>query len=160
MDMKKVGQEMSILMGASMSFVLSLVGTLSSGNFTWQSFLLSFFISFLLSLILGLAIPVRSIVEVAIRRLGLKHGELKARLLESLITDLVYSPIMTFLMVYIAYRQAVSHGARIHFAKMLLKSELTSFIIAFILSFVLSPVFLKLVMKRNGIGKTETPETH
>ena len=152
MNMKKVGQEMSVFMGLCMSFVLTAVGLITSGHFTLIDFLLNFVISFLLALILGLAIPVRSIVEVTVRKLGLDHEGFRARLLDALITSLIYSPIMTFLMVYIAYRTAVAHGARITLGPMLMKAELICLPVAFVLGFILSPIILKFVLKRNGIS--------
>ena len=73
------------------------------------------------------------------------------------ITNIFYSPIMTFIMVFIAYKQAVSHGAKIPFGPMLLKSEVISFIASFILIFFITPVYQKIVFERNGI-KMPGPE--
>ena len=151
MDMKKPGQKMSLLMGLSMSCVLTLIGLLTAGKFTIQGFLTGFAVSFVISMIIGLIIPMKKISDSLINRFDLKPGSLKARLLEALVSDVLYSPLMTFIMVYIAWRQATAHGARIPLGPMLLKSEIISFIAAFILSFILTPVFMKIVMKRNAV---------
>ena len=150
MDMKKAGREMSLLMGLSMSCILTLIGLLSAGKFTVPGFLMSFLISFVVSVIIGMIIPMKNISDGLLKKFNLKAGTLKARVLEALVSDVLYSPLMTFVMVYLAYRQAVAHGARISFGPMLLKSEIISFIAAFVLSFVLTPVFMKFVMKKNG----------
>lgn len=151
MDVRKISQEMSIVMGATMSCVLSLVGLIQSGNFTLVSYLTSVIMSFMLCTIVGLIIPAKKISNSLAARMQLQPGSIRARLLDSLVTTLVYSPLMTFLMVYMAYRQATSHGARINFGHMLLKSELISFAVAFVVSFIISPIYLKLIFKRNGI---------
>ena len=147
MDTRKAGIRMGLMMGGTISFVNSLIGTLSSGRFTLGGFLLSFLVSFLVSFGLGLLVPIKRISDALIRKMGLKLGTLKARLLEALVSDLVYSPLMTFVMVYLAYSQAVAHGARIAFGPMLLKSECISFVSAFILSFVLSPIYSRLAFR-------------
>lgn len=141
---------MSLMIGGTISFVNSLVGTLSSGRFTFGGFLLSFLISFLIGFGLGLLIPIKKIGDTLIRKNGLQPGTRKARLLEALVSDLVYSPIMTFVMVYLAYSQATSHGAKIPFGPMLLKSECISFVAAFILSFLLTPFYTKLIFKKSN----------
>ena len=93
----------------------------------------------------------KKVSDGVLRKCDAKPGTLKARILEALVSDVLYSPLMTLVMVYLAYREAASHGARIPFGPMLLKSEIISFITAFILSFILTPVFMKIVMKRNAV---------
>lgn len=149
MDMKKTGQKISLLMGLSMSCVLTLVGLLSAGKFSVQGFLSGFAVSFIVSMIIGLIIPMKKVSDAVTGRFNRLPGTLKARLLEALVSDVLYSPLMTFIMVYIAWRQATAHGARIPLGPMLLKSEIISFIAAFILSFVLTPVFMKMLMRKN-----------
>ena len=145
--MKKAEIKMSLLMGGTISFINSLIGILSSGRFTVGGFLKNWLLSFLISFVLGLVVPIRKISSSLIRKKGLKPGTLKARLLEALVSDLVYSPVMTFVMVYLAYRQAVAHGAKISFLPMLLRSECIAFVSAFILSFLLAPVYSRLAFR-------------
>ena len=147
-DMRKAGMKMSLLMEGTMSFVLSLIGMLSAGKFTPAGFLKSFLISFAISLVLGMLVPMKKISDGLIKKFSLKPGTLKARLLEALVSDVVYSPVMTFIMVYMAYSQATAHGAKIPFGPMLLKSECISFVAAFILSFILTPLYTRLVFKK------------
>ena len=146
--MKKAGLKMSLLMGATMSFCLSLIGNLSSGNFTLRGFLTSFLISFAISFLLGLLIPMKKISNSLISRYGLEPGSVKARLLEALVCDLSYSPLMTLVMILFAYHQATSHGARIAFLPMLLKAEAISLVAAFILSYLITPIYSRLIFKK------------
>ncbi len=148
MNMKKAGLLISVLMGLTMSFCLSLIGLLSAGQFTLPGFLKSFLISFAVSLLLGQLIPARRISDSLLRKHDLKPGTLKARGLETLVTTLTYSPVMTLIMVWMAWKQATSHGARIPFGPMLLKSEIISLIGAFVISFLAAPLWTSLVMKR------------
>ena len=149
MDMKKLGQKISLLMALSMSCVLTLVGLLSAGKFSVQGFLSGFAVSFIVSMIIGLIIPMKKVSDAVTGRVNRLPGTLKARLLEALGSDVLYSPLMTFIMVYIAWRQATAHGAMIPLGPMLLKSEIISFIAAFNLSFFLTPVFMNMLMRKN-----------
>ncbi len=139
--MKNADTKMGLLMGASLSFILSLTGMLSANAFTLPSFLISFLIGFLISTIIMKIIPIRRISDSFTK--GMERGSLKQRLADAFVSDLLMSPLMTLLMVYIAYRQAVSHGAKIPFGPMLLRSEIVSFIVAFLAIFLLSPIFIK-----------------
>ena len=140
MNMKKAGQLIGVLMGLTMSFCLSLIGMISAGQFSIPGFLKSFVISFLISLLLGQLIPARRISDSLLGKYELKPG--------TLVTTLTYSPVMTLIMVWMAWRQAVSHGARIPFGPMLVKSEFISLIGAFVISFLAAPVWVSLVMKK------------
>ena len=95
--MKKAGLLISVLMGLTMSFCLSLIGLLSAGQFTLPGFLKNFLISFAVSLLLGQLIPVRRISDSLLKKHQLKPGTIKARLVESLVTTVTYSPIMTLI---------------------------------------------------------------
>ena len=156
MDMKQAGLKMSVLMGAAMSTVLSLVGMLSSGKFTLKGYLLNVLISFLL----GLIVPIRKLSDQLTGRLNLPPGSVKARLAEALVSDAVYTPLMTTVMVYLAYRQAVAHGARISFLLMWLPSMGISLLVAFVLAYVLSPLMMKIAFRgrRGSQGKGAADE--
>ncbi|MBR1555225.1 MAG: hypothetical protein IJ644_07530 [Oscillospiraceae bacterium] len=151
MDMKKIGRQMSILMGISMSFCLSLTGLLSSGHFTIPSFLVNFVISTIISLIIGFFVPMKKVGDAAVEKAGLTPHTMKARLLESLISDLIYTPALTLCMTLMAYHSAVSHGQPMPpYILMFLKSLALSMVVGYILIFFLMPAFLKLLMKKNG----------
>lgn len=150
--MKKVENTMGLLMGLSLSFILSLVGMLSSGSFTVPGFLLSFLVSLLISTIITRIIPLRKISLACTGKLKLQPDSLSYRLVDALVSDLLMSPLMTLIMVYMAYRQATAHGARIPFGPMLLRSEIISFFAAYIAIFLLSPLLLKIALKKAGIN--------
>ena len=54
--------------------------------------------------------------------------------------------------MFLGYRNAVSHGASVPpFIIMFLKSLIISLVVAYVLIFVLTPLFLKMILKKNGI---------
>ncbi|MCR5356985.1 MAG: hypothetical protein K6E63_06220 [Lachnospiraceae bacterium] len=153
--MKKIGKQMGIRMGLLMSFSLALIGTLTSGHFTIPAFLISFVISTVVSVIIGLIIPVGKVSSDACRKHNLAPGSLKARRLESLISDLIYTPIMTLIMVSFAYFMVKKSGAEAAppFIMMFLRSFVICMIAGYILIFIFMPLFLKQLLKKEGISE-------
>lgn len=149
--MKKIGIEMSLLMGVTLSFFLSLTGILSSGKFTVPGFLISFVVSLIISLIIGFLVPMKKVNDSLDARLGLKPHTLKTRLFESLISDLIYTPIITLIMITMAYRNASANGAPVQYVPMLIGGLVLSLIVGYVLIFIFMPLFMKLVMKLNGV---------
>ncbi|MBR1763791.1 MAG: hypothetical protein IJ746_00170 [Ruminococcus sp.] len=155
MNMKKIGMQVSILMSLTLSFCLSLSGNLLSGKFTVPGFLISFAASTVISLVIGLLVPMKRVGDAAVSKAGLKEHSLPARCLESLISDLIYTPFITLVMVFLAYKNATRHGADLSFLPMFGKSLLSSMVIGFVLIFIFQPLYVKLVLKRNGVGGPE-----
>ena len=149
---------MGLYMGITLSFCLSLTGLLSSlgkTEYTVPRFLVSllinFAISFVISMVIGLLVPMKNVNDALGRKLGLKPGRLGTRLFETLISDLIYTPVITLTMVFIAYKQATSHGAKMPFLPMFLGSLALCFAVAYVLIFFLTPVFMKKALKKAGV---------
>ncbi len=147
--MKKIGLGMNILMGLTMSVFLSLIGNLMSPQFSFIAFLISFLISTVISIILGFLIPMKKVGDTVVKAARLHPGSIGARCLESFISDLIYTPIMTVSMVFFAYIMA---GGNMPFIPTLLRSLLVSMIVGFVLILVFMPLYLKLLMKINGVA--------
>ena len=79
MDMKKVGRKMSMLMGITLSFCMSLIGNITSGNFKVPAFVTSFLVSVVICLIIGFVVPIGKLGKGASGRLGLEEHSLGAR---------------------------------------------------------------------------------
>ncbi|MCR4793656.1 MAG: hypothetical protein K5898_00450 [Ruminococcus sp.] len=152
MNMKKIGLQMNILMAVTLSFCLSLIGTLSSGHFTVPAFLISFVISTIISFIIGMIVPMKKVEDGLVSKCNLQPHSLPARLLSTLVSDFIYTPILTFSMVFMAYKQATSHGQKMPFVPVFIKSLIISLIAAYIIIFIVTPIFLKFVMKKNGVS--------
>ena len=159
--MRKVGRDMSIRMGISMSFCLSLVGTLTSGHFTPVGFIVSLVISSIISLIIGFVIPMGKVTGAALQKMKLERGSIGGRFVETFISDLIYTPIMTFVMVFLAYKMAMKNSggeAGLNFGAMFLSSLLICFVAGFVLIFIVQPLFMKQVMKKYGAADNMKPE--
>ena len=158
--MKKIGMTVSICMGITMSFFLSLIGTGMSGHFTVTGWLVSFLISAVVSLLIGFVIPMKKVTEGVCRVLKLKPRSLIARCVESLVSDLIYTPLMTFIMVFLAYKSAISHGApaeSMNLGKMFWGSFGICLAAGFLLIFILMPLFVNIAMKKNGVDPQGGP---
>ena len=103
---RKIGRRMSIMMGITISCILSLVGTLLSGHFTIVSYLVSFALSTVISLILGLVVPIKKIGDAIIAKLKLVAGKLPAKIISSLVSTCIYTPIIVLAMITLAFNQA------------------------------------------------------
>ena len=158
-QMKKAGRDISIKMAFTMSLVMSLIGNLSSGHFTVPGFLISFILSFLISLAIGLLIPMGKVSGAACKAVNLKRGSIGARLMESFVSNLIYTPLMTLVMVFFAYTMAMRQSggmAQLNFWGMFLHSLIICFVAGYVVIFIVQPVFMRLAMIKYGIGKPES----
>lgn len=92
----------------------------------------------------------KKLSDYLIAKAKLDPRGLKARVVSSLVSALVFSPLVTFAMVYLAYTGAKAQGVELEFGKMLMRSEIISIISAFILSFIITPVYAKMIFKERS----------
>ena len=156
--MKKIGMQMGILMGTALSLCLSLFGTLHSGHFSVPAFLISFAVSLLISLVIGCFIPMPLLEKGLCQKLNTEQRSLKGNALTALLSDLIYTPVITLAATALAYPNMVQAGGSASFGAMFLGSLLPSLLIGYVLIFFLKPLFLKLVLKKNGIAPGNMPE--
>lgn len=157
MDMKKVGIIMTLLMGVTLSFCLSLTGNLTSEDgFKLIPFLVSFAVSTVISILIGFVVPMRKIESGAVKAMGLKERSLPANIISSLISDFIYTPVITLSMIVLARRMAMKmsngHAQLPPFAIMFLKSLIISFVVAFLIILIVTPIYIKLSMKLAGVN--------
>ena len=165
--MRKIGLAMNILMGVSLSFFLSLTGLLASGHFELKAWLVSFGASAILSLLIGFFVPVRKIALSVCGRCGLHERTLPFHCMDSLVSDLIYTPLITLLMVALAFfgakrgiDAAIAEGVPAqsiqapNFFPMFAHSLLISLVVGYILIFILQPLFLRLLLGK----KQNAPE--
>ena len=150
--MRAVGREISLCMGISMSFFLSLTGNLLGGHFTISGFIISFVVSTVIRLIIGFLVPMKNVTEAARNLFHLKPGSITGRCVESLTSDLIYTPIMTLIMVFLAWRQANAQApVAVPFLPMFLPSFGVCMVVGFVLIMILMPIFTKMAFKHQGI---------
>ena len=157
--MKRVGRSMSICMAITLSLFLSLTGNLvgmvQSGRFDTIGFILGFIISTIVSLIIGFLVPMGRIHAWVLKKNG---PGLMGRYIESLISDFIYTPLMTTLMVTMAYIMARSHGQKPPFLGMYLPSLGISMVVGYLLIFFFQPFYMKMLMKKYGVEPGGPPE--
>ena len=149
--MKKIGIEMGILMGTALSLILSLFGTLHSGHFSVPAFLISFLVSLIVSLIIGFLVPMPKLEAGICEKLHIEQRSLKGNAVTALLSDLLYTTVITLAATALAYPKIVKAGGSAPFGAVFLGSLLPSLLIGYVLIFILKPLFLKLVLKHNGI---------
>jgi len=150
--MKKVGRSICICMAITLSLFLSLTGNLvgmvQSGRFDTIGFILSFVASTIISLIIGFIVPMGRLHQWSVEKYG---PGLMGRYIESLISDLIYTPLMTTLMVLMAFFMAKSHGQNPPFLGMYLPSLGISMVVGYVLIFFFRPFYMKMLMKKYGV---------
>ena len=152
---KKINLQMGLLMSVTLSLCLSATGLLSAGQFTVPALLINFAVSFVISMIISILVPMNKVNAAADRKLGLRPGELKTRFFESFLSDIIYTPILTIAMVTIAYFNVKAHAPADKvppYAGMLIKSLVISLLVGYVLIFIFMPIFLRFVLKKNGMG--------
>lgn len=156
--MKKVGLQMTILMGITLSFCLSLFGTLHSGHFTVPGFLISFLVTAVLSLVIGFLVPIPKLEAALCQKMNIEQRSLKGNAVTAVLSDLIYTTLLTLAAVVLAYMQLTKAGGSAPFIGMYIGSLLPSLLVGYVLIFILKPLFLKLVLKKNGIDPTQQQE--
>lgn len=157
-QMRKIQRQMALYMGVTLSFCLSLFGNATSGRFTVMGFIISFIVSTIISLIIGWFVPMKNVSDKITGSLGMEQGKGITRVIESLISDIIYTPIITFVMILLAYKQATAHGGEMPFVPVFVKALVESLILGLIIIFILTPIFLKFVFKKNGIPQGGPPQ--
>ena len=156
-NMRSIGRKMSLCMGITLSFFLSIIGMASGGHFNLMGWLISFIISTVISLVIGFLVPIKKVTDIACSKCGMQPGRISTRCFESLISDLIFTPLITLCMVYLAYKKAASMGAPVSFLQMFLPSFGICMVAGFILIFFLTPLFLKLIIGGSVKNEAEKP---
>ena len=155
-NLKKVGNVVSFCICLTLSFILPLIGVVQSGSFKAGVYLLNLVISFTLSYSISLLVPLLKINMMLEKKLKLRTGCLKARLLETLVSDLIYTPLITTVMTSFAWYNIKTAGdGAPPFIPMLLTSVAISFTVAYIVIFFTAPIYVILGMKMHDIPMPE-----
>lgn len=150
--MKKVMIGMNLLMGLTMSFVLSLVGTAMGmkDKFNVTSWLMSFGISFVISLIIGFAVPVKKAGDAFCAKCNANPQSMKGNLLSSLISNVIYTPMITIIMVVVMLTNAAKHAAVGEVPPIpvvIIPSLIVSLLVGQVVIMISTPLYLKLLTK-------------
>ena len=149
---KKAGLQISIYMGITMSFFLSLFENILSGHFTLILFLVTFGASTALSFVIGYFVPMGPITSSATKKL--KPGSAGVKIVSSLISDIIFTPILTVAMVTLVRLMlpASSASQLPPYHVMVLGSLVPGLILGFILALIFMPLYQKMVFKKLGLS--------
>lgn len=162
-NMRKIGRQISLRMGITLSFCLSLVGSLfgqlsSKDGFRLPAFIISFLLSFIvstvISLLIGFFVPMKKVTDSFKEKHGLQPGRFKTLLAESLVSDLIYTPVITIVMTIMNYALAIHNGAQIPVPAMvigLVEGLVLCFVVGYVLIFFFMPLYMRMVFEKNGI---------
>lgn len=152
MNMRAIGIKMNFMMGLSMSILLSLVGTLLGGHFTVPSWLFSLGISFVISIVIGFAVPIKKLGDGLCEKCKTNPMSFKGTLISAIVSDLIYTPIITIVMVVLMLNLAAKHapaGAVPPVSKVLPMSLVVCLIVGYIAIIIFQPLFMKMLLKNN-----------
>lgn len=152
--MKTVGILMSVFMGITLSFCLSLLGNLlAEGGFKPIVFIISFIASTLISLVIGFIVPMRKISTAITKNMNPRG--IGAKLVDALVSDIIYTPIITLAMIvlvrFMANKMTNGQAQLPPFAVMFLSSLVISLVVAFIIILIVTPLFMMLSFKIAGV---------
>ncbi|MBP5768614.1 MAG: hypothetical protein J6W51_05880 [Fibrobacter sp.] len=156
MEQKKIGFKVAFFMAILMSFGLSLTGNLMADRppeipviASVIGFLECFALSFAISFAIGLIVPIPKVNAALARKFHLQPRTLKTHFVESLASNLIYTPIITAAMVTFVYFTMIPDGHKPPFLPMFIHSQVVCFIVAQVLIMVFVPIILKLVLPKN-----------
>lgn len=159
--MRKIGIQMNILMGLAMSLGLSIVGNITGGGQRPVPAIIigivtSFILSFIISLIIGFIVPMKKVGDGVCGLFKVSSNAIGGKVVSALASDIIYTPIITAAMTFMAHsmavKQAGEHADMVpSWPQMFVPSLIICFIVGFILIFILQPLFLKMLLKKNGI---------
>lgn len=163
--MKKIGILMSVYMGLIMSFCLSLAGTLMGGHFTIPGWLVSFAISLVISLIIGFLVPIKKVSDAICRKFKVEPESMDGNRISSLVSDIIYTPVITVVMVVIMVGNARKHipeeilasGQGPSLGKELLIALPMCFVIGYVIIMIVQPILVKALIKKYAKGGQGMP---
>jgi len=163
--MKKIGIQMSIYMGFTMSAILSIVGTTfgqatSAAGIQFPgiiiSIIASFIASLIISLIIGFVVPMKKVGDGICAALKTSTNSFLGKAMSALASDLIYTPVITFAMVALARfmvgkqnPEALAHMPP--YIIMVLPSLALCLVVGWVIIFFIQPIYLKKILKKNGI---------
>lgn len=159
-EMKKIGLKISLIMAFLMSFGLSLTGNLIAERppdlpmmASIIGFLECFILSFVISFAIGITVPMPKVNAALARKFHLQPRTLKAHLVESVASNLIYTPLITTAMVVFVYYTMIPDGHKPPFLPMFIHSQIVCLIVAQVLIFFLVPVIMKFVLPKGPAEK-------
>lgn len=146
--MKKIGRKMSLYMGITMSFSLTVIGLYQADDLTLGNVIFNSVISFSIMRIINLFFDSGAVAIGFLKERSIEPDSLKGRVFMALIISLINSPAMTFVMVTIGYLKSRNTEAEFPYLPILFRSMAISTVCAFILCLIFTPIFGKILVRK------------
>ena len=161
-QMRKIGLKISLSMALLMSFGLSLTGNLMAERppempmiASVIGFLECFALSFVISFAIGLIVPIPKVNAALARKFHLQPRTPKAHFIESLASNLIYTPLITTAMVCFVYFTMMPEGHKPPFLPMFIHSQVICLIVAQVLIMLFVPIIMKRVIPNGKVGNKQ-----
>ena len=158
-QMRKIGIKIAFCMALLMSFGLSLTGNMLAERppempmiASIIGFVKCFILSFAISFAIGLFVPIPKVNAALGRKFHLQPRTPKAHFIESLASNLIYTPLITTAMVCFVYFTMMPEGHKPPFWPMFIHSQVVCFIVAQVLILIFVPIIIKLVIPKDAAG--------
>ena len=154
-QMRKTGLKIAFCMALLMSFGLSLTGNLLAERPPEMpmapiiiGFLACFLISFVVSFGIGIFVPIPKVNAALARKFHLQPGAPKTHFIESVVSNLIYTPLITTVMVLFVYFAMMPEGHKPPFLPMFIHSQIVCFIVAQVLILIFVPIIVKRLLPK------------
>lgn len=154
-QMRKAGLKIALIMAFLMSFGLSLTGQLMAEHPPEMPIIAAvigfaecFILSFMISFAIGFFVPIPKVNAALVREFHLKPHTLKTHFIESLASNLIYTPFITTAMVCFVYITMIPDGHKPPFLPMFIQSLIVCLIVAQALIMLFTPIIMKLVLPK------------
>ncbi len=146
-------------MAVTMSFSLSIIGNIagyimSGGKRPIPALIIgiaiSFVVGFIISMLIGWAVPMKKVGDAVCRKAHTSSKSLKGRLLNTLVSDIIYTPVISTVQVLLGYLQ-MPQGQRPPFIGMWLSSVIICMLFGYIIVFMFQPIYMRKVFSQFGI---------
>jgi len=161
-QMRKIGLKISFSMALLMSFGLSLTGNLMAERppempiiASVIGFLECFALSFVISFAIGIFVPIPKVNAALARKFHLQPRTPKAHFVESLASNLIYTPLITTAMVCFVYFTMMPAGHKPPFLPMFIHSQVICLVVAQVLIMLFVPIIMKLVIPKANASEKQ-----
>ena len=164
-QMKAVGLKISFMMALWMSFTLSIFGTATAerpAGMPLAPIIIGWFGSFVLSFVvsfgIGFIVPMGKINAALGRKFHLQPRKITTHVIETFVSNLIYTPLMTAVMVTFAFFVLMPPDHKPPYLPMFIGSQIACFIFGYIMICIAMPFIMKKALKSAGIGMPPKPQ--
>ncbi len=157
--LRKISLRISLYMAITMSFCLSIIGNvegyiMSGGKRPLPALItgiaVSFVVGFIISMLIGMVVPMKKVEDAVCRKAHTSVKSLKGKLLNTLVSDVIYTPIISTVQVILGYIQ-MPENQRPPFIGMWLSSVVICMLFGYIIVFIFQPIYMNKTFSKFGI---------